>query len=134
MALLPFLPIIGQLLDRVLPDPAVAAAAKLELEKQVLNGELEAVLAQLDINKVEAASTSLFVAGWRPFIGWVCGSALAYTYMLQPFLVFAATALGRSVSIPTLSLSDLMPVLFALLGLGTMRSYEIVKGARAPVG
>lgn len=132
MAFATFLPIIGDIIDRIIPDKNAAAQAKLELEKQAMAGDLQVQLAQLDINKTEAANTSIFVAGWRPFVGWACGSALAYTYILQPFLVLALAALGKKVDLPTLSLSDLLPVLFALLGLGTMRSVEIVKGAKPP--
>jgi len=134
MAFLAFLPVIGQLIDRLLPDPAASNAAKAELAKMELSGELAQVMAQLDINKTEAASSSLFVAGWRPFVGWTCGSALAYTYIAQPFLTFVLAAAGHSVALPPLSLADLLPVLFALLGLGGMRSVEIVKGAKPPMG
>lgn len=121
--LLSFLPILGPLIDKLVPDVNAAAQAKLELAKMEASGELQQVMAQLDINKTEAASTSIFVAGWRPFIGWVCGSALASNYILAPFV---AALFGRT--LPQLSLTDLMPVLFALLGLGGMRSYEKVKG------
>lgn len=123
MAFLSFLPILGPLIDKLVPDVNAAAQAKLELAKMEATGELQQVMAQLDINKVEAASTNLFVAGWRPFIGWVCGSALASNYILAPFV---AALFGRA--LPQLSLTDLMPVLFALLGLGGMRSFEKVKG------
>lgn len=133
MAFLAFLPLIGDIIDRILPDKTAAAAAKLELEKMAMSGELQTTLAQLDIDKTEAASQSLFVAGWRPFVGWTCGSALAYTYIAQPFLLFVLASFGRKVDLPALSLADLLPVLFALLGLGTMRSVEVVKGAKPPV-
>src|SRR4051812_35840191 len=100
MAFLAFPPIIGQIIDRILPDPTKAAEAKLELAKLEMSGDLQTILAQLEINKVEAASTSIFVAGWRPFIGWVCGSSLAYNYMAQPFLVFLADLVGRHPALP----------------------------------
>ena len=63
----------GKLIDRLWPDPLQAANAKLELLKMQQNGDLAQMVAQTDINKVEAASSSLFIAGWRPFIGWGCG-------------------------------------------------------------
>ena len=68
----------GKLIDRLWPDPTQAAAAKLELLKLQQSGELQQITGQLEINKVEAANPSVFVSGWRPFIGWVCGTALAY--------------------------------------------------------
>jgi len=123
MPLLPFIPIIGQLLDRVLPDPKVAEEAKQELAKIAVTGELQQIMGQLEINKVEAASSSLFVSGWRPYIGWVCGTALGYTYILAPFLSHFT-----SKPLPELSLTELMPVLLALLGLGSLRTYEKTKG------
>lgn len=129
---LSIIPVIGDIIDRVIPDKNAAAQAKLELEKQAMAGDLQVQLAQLDINKTEAASQDWFERDWRPFIGWICGSALAYTYIVQPFLTFALVAFGKQVALPALSLADLLPVLFALLGLGGMRSYEVVKGAKPP--
>ena len=83
------------------------------------------VLGQLELNKVEAQSQSLFVSGWRPFIGWVCGGAYAYTFVIQPFLVFALLACGVTLPpLPHLDWSELSFVLFGLLGLGAMRTYE----------
>ena len=64
----------GKLIDRLWPDPTQAAAAKLELLKMQQEGDLAVMVAQTDINKIEAGSSSLFVAGWRPFVGWVCGA------------------------------------------------------------
>ena len=70
----------------------------------------------------------MFVAGWRPFIGWTCGAALAYTYVVQPLLIFILAQSGYLVEMPALDIAGLMPVLMGILGLGGMRSYEKVKG------
>lgn len=81
----------------------------------------EQVRAQIEVNKVEAASGSVFVAGWRPAIGWVGAAALAYAYILQPFIgVFHAT--------PVYDLDGLYNVVLAMLGVGAMRSFEKAKG------
>lgn len=124
MGILDFIPLIGTVLDRVIPDPAAAAEAKLKVLELAQKGEL----GQLDINKVEAASTSLFVAGWRPFIGWVCGAAFAYKFILAPFIVMLLEMFGVQVALPVLEFAEVLPILLGMLGLGTLRTVEKVKG------
>ena len=80
-------------------------------------------LAQIEVNKEEAKSDSMFVAGWRPFIGWTGGLALANNYLLAPYV----TAFTDSV-VPVLDFSVMMPILMGMLGLGAARTYEKVKG------
>src|SRR5690349_1351153 len=83
--------LLSGILTRVFPEKvSEETALKLqhELSMALLSGELQPMLAQLEVNKAEAAHNSIFVAGWRPFIGWVCGAAFAYTFVLQPFAVF----------------------------------------------
>lgn len=123
-----FIPLIGSLIERIFPDPTVAASAKLELAKMEASGELQQILAQLDINKVEAASTSLLVSGGRPFVIWVCGAALAYTYIIAPFIASICEAFGNPLTLPNLNIGDLLGILGTLLGLGGMRSYDKIKG------
>lgn len=125
----------GKLIDRLWPDPAQRDAAKLKLLELQQNGQLaqltqETTLAQgqLAINEKEASSSSLFVAGWRPFVGWVCGSVLAYNYLVGPFIVLVATASGARIALPVLDVGTMMPVLLTLLGFGAYRSYEKVQG------
>ncbi len=116
----------SSIVSRVWPDPAEQARAQLELVKLKQAGEL----AQLQINGVEAKHESLFVAGWRPFIGWTCGAAFAYTYVVQPFLVFvAAVTMGfDGAALPQLSMFELLTVLGGMLGLGTLRTKEKLEG------
>ena len=116
------------LINKLFPDPAQAAQAQLELLKLQQNGELATMVAQTDINKVEAASSSLFVAGWRPFVGWVGGFGLAYAAIIEPFMRFVATMSGYTGSFPAIDTTITMQILFGLLGLGAMRSYDKVKG------
>jgi hypothetical protein len=86
-------------------------------------------LAQIEVNKIEAQSPSFFKSSWRPFIGWVCGIAFAYHFVLQPFLIFGLTVYGIQIpSLPVFDMSTLMTVLGGLLGLGTLRTYEKSKG------
>ena len=118
----------GKLIDRLWPDPTQAAAAKLELLKMQQNGDLAVMVAQTDINKIEAASSSMFVAGWRPFVGWVGGFGLAYAAILEPMLRLIATLSGYTGEFPAIDTTITMQILFGLLGLGAMRSYDKVKG------
>ena len=128
-ALLPsLLPIIGDVIGRFLPeDKEAAAKARQEIEAQLTKHLANIDLAQLEINKTEAAHRSIFVAGWRPFIGWSCGFALAYTYVVQPIAVFALAQTGYLIDLPTLSMSEMMPVLMGMLGLGGLRTFEKFK-------
>lgn len=118
----------GKIIDRVWPDPTQAAAAKLELLKMQQSGELAQIAGQLDINRVEAASSSVFVAGWRPFIGWTCGAAFAYKFVLAPALAFGLTAFGHPVDLPVLDFTEMSTVLLGMLGIGGLRTIEKIKG------
>jgi hypothetical protein len=128
-ALIPaLLPIIGDVIGRFLPeDKEAAAKAKQEIEQQLTTHLAQIDLAQLEINKAEASHRSIFVAGWRPMIGWTCGLALAYTYVIQPIAVFILGQTGHLIVLPTLSMSEMMPVLMGMLGLGGLRTFEKFK-------
>ena len=89
----------------------------------------EAMLAQLEINKAEAASGSIFKGGWRPFVGWTCGIAFAYHFVLQPLLIFIFAYSGlETPDLPQFDISTLLPVLGGMLGIGGLRTYEKQKG------
>jgi hypothetical protein len=89
----------------------------------------EAMLAQLEINKAEAASGSLFKGGWRPFVGWTCGIAFAYHFVFQPLLIFIFAYIGlETPDLPEFDVGTLLPVLGGMLGIGGLRSYEKTKG------
>tara|TARA_R110000823_G_scaffold177441_1_gene310005 strand:- start:178 stop:582 length:405 start_codon:yes stop_codon:yes gene_type:complete len=123
------LPSVMEVAGRFLPeDKEKRAAAERDIRAKLTDSLAQVDLAQLGINKVEAAHRSMFVAGWRPFIGWTCGVALMYTYVLQPILVFGLAQAGYLVELPKMDLGELMPVLMGILGLGGLRSWEKVKG------
>lgn len=123
------LPSVMEVAGRFLPeDKEKRAEAEREIQAKLTDSLAQVDLAQLGINKVEAAHRSMFVAGWRPFIGWTCGVALMYTYVLQPILVFGLAQSGYLVDLPKMDLGELMPVLMGMLGLGGLRSWEKVKG------
>lgn len=120
----------NKVIDRLFPDPAQKAAAQLELFKLQQSGELQQIAGQMEINKEEAKSSSIFVSGWRPFIGWVCGFAFAMNFVVGPMAVFAGAAFfSKTLVFPALALDEMLPVLFGMLGLGAYRTYEKVRGA-----
>lgn len=128
--------VIPSVLDRVLPeDPEKAAAAKLEMLKLAQDGELKELdaslqmaLGQLEINKVEAGSDSLFKSGWRPATGWVCVSGLFYQLMMRPVAGWIMENTIHWNLPPSLEMDTLLTILFGLLGLGAYRTFEKVKG------
>src|ERR1700752_1745489 len=129
------IPLLGNVLDKFFPAPAVAAEAKLKVMQLAQNGELAQLDAdlklatgQLDIDKAEASNTSIFVSGWRPFIGWTCGAAFAYKFVLAPAVAFGLAAYGHPVTLPVLDFTEMSTVLLGMLGLGGMRSLEKIKG------
>ena len=128
-ALLPqLLPVVTDVISRFLPeDKEAAAKAKQEIEQKLTAHVAQIDLAQLEINKVEAASKSIFVSGWRPFVGWSCGLALFYTYLIQPLATFVLAQTDYLVHLPVVDLSTMMPVLLGMLGLGGLRSWEKYK-------
>lgn len=112
--------LVRDVADKIWPDPAARAAA--ELQVQQLDNQLAA--GQMAINQAEAASSSFFVAGWRPFIGWVCGLAFAYHMIVVPLAQFILAARGVNYSLPVFDSALLNQTLFGLLGLGTLRTVE----------
>jgi hypothetical protein len=125
------------LIDKVIPDPAAAAAAKLQamqLQASKEGQELEAAtklqLAQITVNVADAGGQSAMQRNWRPFIGWVCGVALAWDTILKPVLVTSMAYAGHPLPpLPNLTDSQLYGLLFGLLGLGGLRTAEKIKGA-----
>ena len=125
------------LIDRFFPDPEKKAAAQLELLRMEQTGELAQLAATTDLAKAqittnteEAKSTSLFIAGWRPFVGWTCGAGLAYVALIEPLARFIAQVVFHYAGpFPTIDTSLTLQVLLGMLGLGAMRSVEKVKGA-----
>ena len=104
-------------------DAAVAVVQQMQ-EK----GELDQVLGQLNINVEEAKSQNIFIAGWRPFVGWVCGAAFGWTFVIGPMFTWIGSSLGYKMSSPpVLDLSTMMPVLLGMLGLGALRTTEKIK-------
>jgi hypothetical protein len=115
------------IIDKFIPDPQAKIAAEAALRDALLGVDK----AQMQVNAAEAASPSLFVAGWRPAVGWCCTIAMAWSYIVQPVAVFTLAQFDALVTLPTLDLSTMMPVLLGMLGMGGLRTYEKTKGVAA---
>ncbi len=118
------LPIVGDVLDRFFPNKEEKEKATREIEAKLTEHLASIDLAQLEVNKAEASHKSMFIAGWRPFVGWTCGLALFYTYLIQPIAIFIMGQTGTLVHLPEIDLGTMMPVLLGMLGLGGLRSWE----------
>ena len=118
----------GKLIDRLWPDPAQGAAAKLELIKLQQSGDLAQMTGQLEINKIEAANANMFVSGWRPAIGWVCALALLYQYLVRPLAVAIFAAVGHPLPVMPGLDENLWQLMMAMLGMGGLRTFEKVQG------
>ena len=123
----PILELGKSLLERWFPDPAEKAKAEAEFMQMLQEQDLKKVLAQLEVNAKEAASPSVFVAGWRPFVGWCCGAGFLWATIGQPVVGWIATAKGWPQP-PAIDTEVLLYVLGGMLGLGTLRSFEKTKG------
>ncbi|UOF81046.1 holin [Caudoviricetes sp.] len=120
---------ISKLLDKFIPDAGEKARLAHEIATLATKQAHENAMAQIEVNKAEAASGSLFKGGWRPFIGWTCGTAFAYHFVIQPLVVFILVVNGQPVpALPVFDMASLMTVLGGLLGLGTLRTFEKFKG------
>ena len=126
-------PALGTLVDRLIPDRAAAEKAKSEMEAALVKASNEAALAQVEVNKIEAGHSSVFVAGWRPFIGWVCGVALALYYIPMFIIgmalwIWACLEAGSLVPRPELGVAEIIGLVMAMLGLGSLRTMEKING------
>lgn len=127
--------VIGKVIDRAWPDPTEAAKAKLAMLQMAQTGELAQLTADTDlmkgqiaVNQAEAANPNWFVSSWRPFIGWVCGTAFALHFVAMPTANYVTVLFGRPEVVLAFDMATLMTLMMSLLGLGAQRSYEKVKG------
>lgn len=116
---------IKQTLSGMKPEQLLEAKKiDIEFQKFCMENGIKLQLAQIAVNAEEAKSSSFFVAGWRPFIGWTCGVALAYVSLLEPIARFVATMAGHKGEFPVIDTTITMQVLLGLLGLGALRTVE----------
>ena len=115
---------ISNILDKFVADKDL----KQKLEHELKTELHRANMAQIEVNKEEAKHRTVFVAGWRPFTGWVCASALAYHFILEPVIVFALALFDIQLTLPQFDMASLLTVLMGMLGLGGLRTYEKKQG------
>jgi len=125
----------SKVIDKIWPDPAQRDAAKLELLKMQQSGELAQLSAdtnlmieQIKVNQAEAANPSLFVSGWRPAIGWVCGLACGWNWIGLPVVKLGLEIYGHPINLSPADLTEMLPVLMGMLGLGGLRTIEKLNG------
>lgn len=124
------------LIDKLIPDPQAAAAAKVKAMELAQNGELahldadlRLALGQIEVNKEEAKDPSLFKSGWRPSVGWLCVAGFGYMVIVRPLAPWVLTVVGLQVPpLPAIDTAEIGALLFGLLGLGGMRTAERIKG------
>lgn len=138
----PLIELATSLINKLFPDKTKAAELQAQLLQMQAEGSLKEIEAQynlagqqIDVDKQEASVgqsltgwQAFFVSGPRPYLLWVCGGAFSWAYVLQPLLTFILAELGHTATLPTLDISQMMPVLLGLLGLGGLRTYEKVQG------
>jgi len=115
---------ISNILDKFVADKDL----KQKLEHELKTELHRANMAQIEVNKEEAKHRTVFVAGWRPFTGWVCATALAYHFIIEPVLVFFLSWYGIQIQLPQFDMGSLLTVLMGMLGLGGLRTYEKKQG------
>ena len=118
---------LNTLVTRTIPDPTLKEQLRRELELAQLAADTDLAKAQAAINQTEAANPNLFVSGWRPFVGWVCGLGLAYAFLIKP-IASPLVQKWSGVPMEALDVSTLLTLLFGMLGLGGMRTVEKMNG------
>lgn len=121
---------VSGLLDKFIEDKDKKNALAHEIATMAEKHAQELAKAQIEVNKTEAAHKSLFVAGWRPAVGWVCVMGMASNFLVIPVANFALAMASSTIVVPILDLSQMMPVLMGMLGLGVMRTMEKTKGVQ----
>ena len=123
------------LIEKIWPDPVKQSEEIRKLQElhqkgdlAKLNARIKLITGQLEVNKIEAGHKSVFVAGWRPFIGWVCGFGLAYATIIEPIMRFTATMFNYTGEFPVIDTTLTMQVLLGMLGLVAARTREKEKG------
>lgn len=119
---------ISKILDKFIPDADEKQKLAHEIATMAQKMAHESAMSQVQVNKNEANHKSIFVAGWRPFIGWTCGIALTYHYIIQPIAVFVVALYGITIDLPQFDMGSLMTILLGMLGLGGLRTFEKYKG------
>jgi hypothetical protein len=121
--------LVDTVVSRIWPDKTEQEKEQFTLAIQQELDKTQLLTGQMSTNAAEGASGNMFVAGWRPAVGWICALAFGWMYFVQPMFLFAVAATGHPVpSLPHLDIGEMMPILLGMLGLGGLRTYEKVNG------
>lgn len=118
----------SKIVGRIWPDKTQQEKDQMAQVLAILQGQIQMNQGQLDINRAEAANPSVFVSGWRPFVGWVCGGACAWNWIGLPVASFGAAAFHHELKVAPADLTQMLPLLMGLLGMGALRTYEKING------
>jgi hypothetical protein len=124
----PIISVVSSVLDKVIPDNNAKEKAKADIEKALIDNAAQINLAQAETNKIEAGHRSVWVSGWRPFLGWCAGCGFFVVYVLSPLIKWVCALRGFDVIVPELDTDVLMELTIAMLGLAGLRSWEKSKG------
>lgn len=114
---------VGDILDKFVADKDLKIKLSHELEKEIISLNK----AQLEVNKVEAKHSNIFVSGWRPAIGWICGFSIGYHFILEPIIQYILIVNNVQFDTPEFDFSQLSTIVMAMLGMSTLRTYEKTK-------
>jgi hypothetical protein len=118
------------IINKFFPDKAQEEKDQLALQMQVMLQEAQLAKNQSDTNTAEAANPNVFVSGWRPFVGWVCGTAFGVQFVIGPLGTWIAALAGHPINFPPMDIGTMMPLLLGMLGLGGMRTVEKLQNAQ----
>lgn len=119
--------LVSTVVSKVWPDKTEQQKELFTLELTKELNETQLLTKQLEVNKAEAENPNLFVSGWRPFVGWICGIAFAWQFVGLPVALFIGTSVGHPINPPIFDISSMLTVLMGMLGLGGMRTYEKIQ-------
>lgn len=126
---------VMEIIKRVIPDPEKQAELQMEMVKlqsddqmKELDAQLQMAQGQMQTNAAEASNSDMFVAGWRPFIGWICGCAFGAQLVFCPFITAILGMFGKTIVFPQMDMNMIVTVLGGMLGIGGMHTIEKIKG------
>jgi hypothetical protein len=122
------IPVVSDVIDRFFPNKSEAAKVKAEMEVKLIEAANQINLGQIEVNKAEAQHRSLFVAGWRPAIGWACAVGFIWAFVGQPIAEWVLYLSDETIILPDLQVDNLMEMAFGMLGLAGLRSWEKSRG------
>ena len=130
LALSPLISGIMGIVNKVIADQDTRDQIERDIKMYTLTSDFQNAMAQIELAKVDQASESMWKSGWRPFIGWTCGTSFAWHFLCVPILVFIGACFNHPIPLPEFDIQTMMTVLLGMLGLGGYRTYEKIENAK----